>query len=98
MCCFMNPPLTIWELIQSAQSFCETESRYNHADLIGVTDGKAIGTYIEHKFQEYIKSRYRAEIGNSAKGIDFPDSDIQTDLKVTSETQPQSSCPFRNAR
>lgn len=37
-------------------------------------------------------------MGSSAKGIDFPGTDIQTDIKVTSITQPQSSCPFKNAR
>ena len=38
------------------------------------------------------------DIGSSAKGIDLPGADIQTDIKVTSITQPQSSCPFKNAR
>lgn len=28
----------------------------------------------------------------------MPGADIQTDIKVTSITQPQSSCPFKNAR
>ena len=32
------------------------------------------------------------------KGIDLPGTGIQTDIKVTSITQPQSSCPFKNAR
>ena len=40
----MTPILTINELIESARRFCETESRVNHTDLIGVTDGKAVGT------------------------------------------------------
>jgi hypothetical protein len=34
--------------------------------------------------------------GSSAKGIDFPELDV--DMKVTSIRQPQSSCPFRTAR
>jgi hypothetical protein len=34
--------------------------------------------------------------GSSAKGIDFPNLDV--DLKVTSIRQPQSSCPFKSAR
>lgn len=59
---------------------------------------KPVGTYVEHKFQHFLQSRYIVEIGNSAKGIDLPSAEIQTDIKVTSITQPQSSCPFKNAR
>lgn len=94
----MKPVLTINELIQAARHFCETESSENHVELIGVTDGKAVGTYVEHRFQRFLQSQYSVEVGNSAKGIDLPGADIQTDIKVTSITQPQSSCPFKNAR
>jgi len=94
----MKPILTVEKLIESAKIFCDLESQINHKSLIGVTDGKAVGTYIEHKFQEYLSTNYIVEVGNSAKGIDLPGNDIQTDIKVTSISQPQSSCPFRNAR
>lgn len=94
----MKPLLTIDKLIEAAKCFCESESRINHVTLIGITDGKAIGTYVEHKFQDFLRSHYIVEIGNSAKGIDLPSETIQTDIKVTSITQPQSSCPFKNAR
>lgn len=94
----MKSVLTIDELIESAYRFCETVRYDNHIELIGVTDGKAVGTYVEHKFQQFLRSQYIVEIGNSAKGIDLPSSEIQTDIKVTSITQPQSSCPFKNAR
>lgn len=94
----MKPVLTIDKLIEAARCFCEAESRKNHVDLIGITDGKAVGTYVEHKFQRFLQSQYSVEIGSSAKGIDLPSPDIMTDIKVTSITQPQSSCPFKNAR
>ena len=94
----MNPPLTIAALIDSAREFCEIESSKNHIELIGVTDGKAVGTYVEHKFQSFLQSRFTTEVGSSAKGIDLPGAGIQTDIKVTSVMQPQSSCPFKNAR
>jgi len=94
----MKPALTINKLIQAARHFCETESGENHVELIGITDGKAVGTYVEHRFQRFLQSQYSVEVGNSAKGIDLPGADIQTDIKVTSITQPQSSCPFKNAR
>lgn len=94
----MKPILTIGKLIEAAKIFCETESQKNHVKLIGVTDGKAVGTYVEHHFQQFLQSEYSVEIGSSAKGIDLPGADIQTDIKVTSLVQPQSSCPFKNAR
>lgn len=94
----MKPVLTIDGLIESARCFCELESRQNHVELIGVTDGKAVGTYVEHKFQSFLQTHFKVEIGSSAKGIDLPGEDIRTDIKVTSITQPQSSCPFQNAR
>ena len=78
----MKPVLTRDSLIKSAKIFCEIESKANHKELIGVTDGKAVGTYIEHKFQRFLLSQYTVEIGNSAKGIDLPGVDIQTDIKV----------------
>ena len=61
-----------------------------------MTDGKAVGTYLEHKFQTHLQSRYTYGRGNSAKGIDFPA--LGVDIKVTSIRQPQSSCPFKSAR
>lgn len=94
----MKPKLTIDILIKEAKIFCEIISQENHVSLIGVTDGKAVGTYIEHRFQNYLFQNYTLSIGSSAKGIDLPDEDIMTDIKVTSIAQPQSSCPFKNAR
>ncbi len=93
----MKPSLNIQSLIQAAKLFCETESLENHIELVGVTDGKAVGTYVEHKFERFLQSHYDVEIGSSAKGIDLPSPAILTDIKVTSLTQPQSSCPFSNA-
>lgn len=94
----MKQELTLENLIYEAKVFCEITSKENHTSLIGVTDGKAVGTYVEHKFQNYLSEKYNLTIGSSAKGIDLPDENIMTDIKVTSITQPQSSCPFRNAR
>jgi len=45
-----------------------------------------------------LKDRYELIIGSSAKGIDLPSDDILTDIKVTSNKQPQSSCPFKDAK
>ncbi len=94
----MKPKLTIDTLKKSAKEFCEIESSYQNKDLYGVTDGKAIGTYIEHKFQKYLGDHYIYEKDSSTKGIDLPGVNIQTDIKVTSIKQPQSSCPFKDAK
>lgn len=94
----MKPILTIDHLIREAEIFCDFMTEENHPELVGVTDGKAVGTYVEHRFQKYLSERYIVTVGSSAKGIDLPGENIQTDIKVTSITQPQSSCPFKNAR
>ena len=94
----MKPELTINNLITEAKNFCISMSNADHPSLYGVTDGKAIGTYVEHLFQMYLSNYYNVIIGNSASGIDLPGANIMTDIKVTSINQPQSSCPFRSAR
>lgn len=88
--------LTVDLLCRAARAFAETESEHREPSLFGVTDGKAVGTYLEHKFQEDLHRRYVYEEGSSAKGIDFPG--LSVDLKVTSHKQPQSSCPYKSAR
>lgn len=90
--------LTIEKLIAEAQLFCVEQSKFQHKELYGVTDGKAVGTLIEHKFQSHLNEKYEVLVGSSAKGIDLPSEDIQTDIKVTSIKQPQSSCPFKDAK
>jgi hypothetical protein len=88
--------LTADSLKSEARAFASRESAHREKSLFGVTDGKAVGTYLEHKFQESLQARYEYARGNSAKGIDFPK--LGVDIKVTSIRQPQSSCPFKSAR
>lgn len=83
-------------LKQEATHFASLESSHSESSLFGVTDGKAVGTYLEHKFQHYLRNKHTFVFGSSAKGIDFPE--LNVDLKTTSIRQPQSSCPFRSAR
>ena len=92
----MKPELTVSLLCDEAHQFARIESSREHASLFGVTDGKAIGTYVEHQFREYLSQRYSFTKGSSAREIDFPD--LAVDMKVTSIRQPQSSCPFQSAR
>jgi len=93
-----KPRLTIDVLIDEARTFCQSASEAMIPALFGVTDGKAVGTFIEHKFQDHLSAKYECEVGSSANGIDLPSKTLNTDIKVTSLKQPQSSCPFRNAR
>jgi len=90
--------LTIPKLIEEAQIFCVAQSKFQHKELFGVTDGKAVGTLIEQKFQKHLNDIYEVQIGSSASGVDLPSEDILTDIKVTSIKQPQSSCPFKDAK
>ena len=88
--------LTIPLLCDEAVKFAEVESIYPEPTLYGVTDGKAVGTYLEHKLRAHLEVTYDFAPCNSASGIDFPD--LNVDMKVTAISQPQSSCPFKSAR
>lgn len=91
-----KPILTIESLKKAALEFCEQESKVYKSELYGVTDGKAVGTLVEHAFQNFLSERYNMEIGSSASGLDLPS--VNTDIKVTSIKQPQSSCPFKDSK
>lgn len=92
----MKSKLTISQMLNEAKGFAEIESVYAESSLFGVTDGKAVGTYIEHKFKAYLAQNYEVAFSSSASGIDLPE--LNVDIKVTSISQPQSSCPFKSAR
>ncbi|MCC7224808.1 MAG: hypothetical protein IT273_13860, partial [Chitinophagales bacterium] len=94
----MKQKLTIENLIKEAHVFCVEQSKFQHKELFGVTDGKAVGTLIEQKFQKHLNDKYEVTTGSSASGVDLPSADILTDIKVTSIKQPQSSCPFKDAK
>jgi hypothetical protein len=87
--------LTLPDLKHSARLFAQRLNTHPIADLFGITDGKAVGTYVEHQFKDYLHNQFDFESGNSASGIDFPS--LEVDLKVTSIQQPQSFCPFSSA-
>jgi hypothetical protein len=90
----MKKPLTHTELISTAKEFCLEEHVYS--ELFGITDGKAIGTFIEQVFRKRLETLYVMDLGSSALGLDLPT--VETDIKVTSISQQQSSSPFRSAR
>lgn len=91
-----KPELTKESILKEAKIFTSKYSKLSFPEMYGVTDGKAVGTFIEHKFREYLTTKYTFELGNSAKGIDFPE--LAIDMKVTSIKQPQSSCPYKSVR
>ena len=88
--------LDIETFVKESHIFSKIESNHTEPALFGITDGKAIGTYLEHKFKDYLAQKYSFQRGNSANGIDFPS--LNTDMKVTSKRQPQSSCPYKSVR
>ena len=92
----MKPQLTIPDLQKESRTFAQLESAKSDKALFGTTDGKAIGTYLEHRFRAFLREKYTYQEGSSARGIDFPD--LGVDMKVTIHRQPQSSCPFKSAR
>ena len=87
--------LNLTELKSAARVFLKQLSNTPTSELYGVDNGKTIGTFVEHSFHTHLKEKYAYSPGSSARGIDFPELDV--DLKVTSIKQPQSSCPFNDA-
>jgi len=55
--------LLISHIIAEAKSFALAESRHREKSLLGVTDGKAVGTYLEHKFQDVLSQKYTYVMG-----------------------------------
>lgn len=92
----MKKELTVNDLIKEAKLFCQLYSGVYMPKLYGITDGKAVGTLVEHLFQEHLIKNYELLKGNSAEGLDLPS--VNTDIKVTSTKRPQSSCPFRDSK
>ncbi len=88
-------PLTLAALRTEAAVFAGSLQERPVAELFGTTDGKALGTWIESSFNEFLADRYAFDAGSAARGIDFPE--LNVDLKATFLSQPQSSCPFRDA-
>ena len=80
-----KPTLTIQLLQREANIFAEAESTFPEPALYGVTDGKAVGTYVERKFKAYLETKYTFEMGNAASGIDL--TALEVDIKVTSSSR-----------
>jgi hypothetical protein len=59
----MPRELTLTRLCREACAFAETESNHAEPKLFGVTDGKAVGTYLEQKFRVSLEERYSFERG-----------------------------------
>ena len=88
-------PLTLESLKAEAREFAIGMRQTPLPELYGITDGKAVGTYVELRFHEHLRARYRYTPGNAATGVDIPE--LQVDIKCTSARQPQSSSPYRSA-
>jgi len=62
----MKPDLTLPILWQEAARLAEVENSFAEPRLYGVTDGKAVGTYLEQKFTNYLTTLYIVSPGNSS--------------------------------
>lgn len=91
----MLPALTLPALKATAKIFAGQLRLKDIPKLYGVTDGKAVGTFVEVQFRQFLKEQFQFTGGNGANGLDFPDLDV--DIKVTSIMQPQSSSPYTDA-
>src|SRR5690606_8577430 len=75
-CVRMPRKLTLATFKTEAATFARLQSARFEPALYAVTDGKAVGTHVEHAFVAYLRERYSFPDGNSAKGIDFPGLDV----------------------
>jgi len=80
----MAKKLTRQALLELAKAFCANQSNAPHAELFGVTDGKAVGTHVEHLFQASVLEKFDIGAGSSAKGIDLPPSTLTSKLHRSS--------------
>ena len=64
--------LTLETLRSEAIVFTKAESKYPEPSHFGVTDGKAVGTYLEHKFQaDWVPDNFqRAAVATSVRPSD----------------------------
>ena len=60
----MKQHLTIENVIIEAKTFCIAQSNTPNKELYGITDGKAVGTHIEHKFQQHLADKYELKKSN----------------------------------
>jgi len=52
-----KPKLTKEILIKEAKLFVPAHSKMTFPEMYGVTDGKAVGTFIEHKFRAHLANK-----------------------------------------
>ena len=64
--------LTIVSLQDRTKDFCRALSDELTPELYEVNDGKTVGTFVEHRFRDFLANDYEFEAGTSAMGIDFP--------------------------
>ena len=66
------------------------------AGELDISDGKSIGTFIEKLLTVLLSIKKKCVFsGSAARGVDLPE--LNLGIKATSDRQPQSSEPFKNA-
>lgn len=71
----------------------------SHDAIKGNVHVKRLATYVEELFKDFLVERKvieETERGNAAKGLDLPS--LNTDIKLTQYSDPQTSSPFSEAK
>ena len=90
----MKPELTVSDLIREADRYAAHLDRTGRTCMESPTERRS--GPMSSMARAWLARDYSYEEGSAASGLDFPG--LSVDMKVTSSRQPQSSCPFRNAR
>ena len=58
----MKKTLTLKSLVTEAKRFCALNSGVYKRELFGVTDGKAVGTLVEHLSNSFLKNAMKSPL------------------------------------
>ena len=85
----MKIKLTLEKLQEDAKIFSELESEHDETSIYGSTDGKAVGTYLEHKFKDFLRQ-------SGFKVIMTRESDVSTDDVETDKIATRKKSDLKN--
>jgi hypothetical protein len=91
-----KPALSVELLLEEAAKFSAMVSAHEQPALLGLTEGKMVGTCMEHKFIDDLTEKYSLDGGNLATAFDTPTMNM--DIEKTSVNKPQSSCTYDSVR
>ncbi len=57
----MEPEIKIDDIIKEAKIFSKQISKSKHDVVRGITDGKSVGTHLEHEFKKLLEKGYAVD-------------------------------------